>query len=143
MFQEYNADYARDAFEELATAPDAEKDSYSVSVDDGFKLPPLMIAFRYVNNPSNSRLQEEVAKACIVGKKVTILKNGAEVGSFILNGQSDTFDAFPVLIENPIGFSRLMNSAQAFVLKKFTPSPKNTANPGQAAASKIPSSSGA
>ncbi len=143
MFQEYNADYARNMFEEIATAPDTEKDSYSVSVDEGFKLPPLMLAFRYVSNPSNPRLQEEVTKACIMGKEVSILKNESKIGTFILNDMSNTFDAFPVLIENPIGFSRLMNSAQAFVLKKFTPSPKNTAIPGQAAASKIPPSSGA
>lgn len=143
MFEEYNSAYARDMFEEIATDPNVEKDEYSVSVDDGFKLPPLMLAFRYCNTPSNPKLQEMVTKACIIGKKVSIKKNGQAVGEFILNGMDNSFDAFPVLIEHPLGFSRLMNSAQAFVLKKFTPSPKSTASQGQAAAREIPPSSGA
>jgi hypothetical protein len=143
MFQEYNASYAKDMLEDIATTPNSEKDTYTVKVDDGFKLPPLMLAFRFCSNPENPRLQEAVAKACIIKRQVKLFKNDVEIGTFVLNNAEDSFDAVPALTENPLAFSRLINSAQAFVLKKFTPSPRSTATPGQAAATETPPSTGA
>jgi hypothetical protein len=143
MFQEYNASYAMDLLEDMATDPNVEKDSYAVKVDDGFRMPPLMLAFRFCSKPENPRLQEAVAKACILKRQVKLFKNGVEVGTFVLNNAEDSFDAVPALIEHPLAFSRLINSAQAFVLKKFMPSPRSTAVPGQAAATETPPSSGA
>jgi hypothetical protein len=125
---EYNENYSGDLFSETTTEEfqKAEKDKYTLEMDDGFRMPPLMLAFRFVGHPTNPRLQEEVAKACIIGKKVVVKKNGEAIGSVVINSTSDSFDAFPVLQEHPKAFSHLMNSAHAFVLKKFSPSIKNT-----------------
>jgi len=125
---EYNDEYAGGLFSETQDEnyQKAEKDKYSIEVDEGFALPPLMLCFRFTGHPSNPRLQEEVAKACIAGRKVTIKKNGQAVGAFCCNGLSDSLDAFPPLRENPLAFTQLMNSAHAFVLRKFQPSTKNT-----------------
>lgn len=134
---EYNEDYSDDLYAETQTTEflKAEKDKYSIEVDDGFALPPLMLCFRFVGHPSNPRLQESIAKACIIGKKVAIKKNGQSVGVFVCNGMNDSFDAFPLLMENPLAFSQLLNSTHAFVLRKFQPSTRNTQMTVESAAS--------
>jgi len=135
----YSDQMAQDFTKAIESSDAIEK--YSFEVEDGFKMPPILDCVKLFSvftsgdtSDDAEFLRDKVMHQCLIGRNVTLYLDGNKVGACQISNLSDSWDAFEVFTDHPIGFSLISNSALWYVVGKFKPSLKKES--GQATAEK-------
>jgi hypothetical protein len=119
----FNADYVSETTKQLLNFSDNKENysDFSIDLPDGFTEPPVLEITKCMYDEGSLEMKDNIARHCLIGKKVIVLCDNKPVGSFIMNNMTDKWDAFEVLKKYPLVLNLIFEVCQSYILKKSTP----------------------
>lgn len=124
----FDKNYLKSVKTELQKAAENKDGNAEFSIDapEGFATVPPIEECRLFDNLDDFAFQERLTRFAIQGKRISVLLDGKDEGSFVMSSTTDRWDVFPVFVKHPRALLFLIETVTAYLIKKSLPLPKNT-----------------
>ena len=91
---------------------------FSVTFPDGINTASVLEICRTLQLP-NWENKIRLLQLCIKGRNVEVKCPNGEVEKFCMNGDNDSFDAFPLFQKDPLALIAIADDVYGYILKKY------------------------